>query len=529
MNGIPPYSYEQAVKLRDSGAISQATFDRIFPETAPQASGGASGAVTPSVGASPQAEPSQDAKNVSEWADLGSSIASGVKSAYGVVKDVASTIPSTGDTMRHIARGTPLPSDPQASSLPAQNGAFQTADLKTTDQSAQVQLASDTIQSPGAAEANPMGADPFKPLTAGFDLQQAAIKEASKVGEAKAAEENAYLTRVAKENDDRIKTNEMAQAARQAKVDEAAAKLQEAQASLNSMQVDPNRYWANKGTGDKVLAGIGLFLGAFGQGGNKAVAVIQDAIDKDIAAQKANIETKKAGVAVQSGILSDMRARFQDQRVAEEAARVAYLDNAQLKIKAISSKYSGQEVAAKADMLIGELEQKKIEAKANFLKAFQSSMPVTPDMEPERMTQDQRDRFVPGYGLALDKETAKTLRTQVSNATNARRELGRLLEIAEMDGKSLSPELVAEAGTRANMLTGLLKEDVVGPGTISDKDRELLQEVARDPTKFTNLDKATKSRLRTAMDVVQKNLAERVRMAGLSDPRAKLGFTTAGK
>lgn len=59
---------------------------------------------------------------------------------------------------------------------------------------------------------------------------------------------------------------------------------------LQSKKTDPNRYLSNLGTGNKVLAGLSLFLGGIGSGlthqPNAALGVINKAIDDDIDAQK---------------------------------------------------------------------------------------------------------------------------------------------------------------------------------------------------------------------------------------------------
>jgi hypothetical protein len=55
-------------------------------------------------------------------------------------------------------------------------------------------------------------------------------------------------------------------------------------------KIDPNRFWHNASTGSKIAAGIGLFLGGmsmpFTHQGNPAIGIMQNAIDRDIDAQK---------------------------------------------------------------------------------------------------------------------------------------------------------------------------------------------------------------------------------------------------
>lgn len=95
--------------------------------------------------------------------------------------------------------------------------------------------------------------------------------------------------------------------------------------------IDPNRYWADASTGQKVLAGIGLLFGAMGaahDGVNKSVGIINQAIDRDIDAQKANLAAKGHGVEMRRGILGAMFTQFQDEDAALAATGEAYRKHA---------------------------------------------------------------------------------------------------------------------------------------------------------------------------------------------------------
>ena len=64
---------------------------------------------------------------------------------------------------------------------------------------------------------------------------------------------------------------------------------QDALANINTT-VDPNRYFASMSTGGKIATALGLVLGGIGAGNdgvNRAVGVIDNAINRDVEAQKA--------------------------------------------------------------------------------------------------------------------------------------------------------------------------------------------------------------------------------------------------
>lgn len=66
---------------------------------------------------------------------------------------------------------------------------------------------------------------------------------------------------------------------------------QELQTAVTNGNIDPNRYYSNMGTGAKISAGIAMILGGMGSGftgKNVAVDLMQNAVDRDIEAQKAD-------------------------------------------------------------------------------------------------------------------------------------------------------------------------------------------------------------------------------------------------
>lgn len=74
---------------------------------------------------------------------------------------------------------------------------------------------------------------------------------------------------------------------------------------LSEMKIDPNHAFGDGVTPSKILAGIGLAMGAIGQahggGPNMAIGIIQDAIKRDIEVQKANMEHQRGVVEATRG------------------------------------------------------------------------------------------------------------------------------------------------------------------------------------------------------------------------------------
>lgn len=119
--------------------------------------------------------------------------------------------------------------------------------------------------------------------------------------------------------------------------DDAFGRLRAANDEMNKIDasIDPGRYWASRTTGQKILGIIGLALGAAGTGPdgiNRAAQMMNQAIDRDIDAQKAEYEQRlkrgeKKVAAAQSHYALARQAGL-DEVAASHAAKAAGLENA---------------------------------------------------------------------------------------------------------------------------------------------------------------------------------------------------------
>jgi hypothetical protein len=144
-------------------------------------------------------------------------------------------------------------------------------------------------------------------------------------------------------------------------INERQAKLDAISEEYSGMNLDSNRFWNNKSTGDKILAAIAIGLGAMGQaqsgGENQALNIIQGAIDRDIEDQKHNIAKAGNNVATQKGLFSDVLRRTGDERLAR-------LKTHEMGLKAVAGQYlqlkaqaNNDYTRAKADQGLAIVEQ----------------------------------------------------------------------------------------------------------------------------------------------------------------------------
>lgn len=98
-----------------------------------------------------------------------------------------------------------------------------------------------------------------------------------------------------------------------------------------AMRVDPNKFYADRGTLGTIVAALAMGAGAYGAAmtgtKNFAAEIIENAIDRDIQAQKENIANKKSDIGHKVNLYNLMQARFNDDRQSEAATRIAMRQN----------------------------------------------------------------------------------------------------------------------------------------------------------------------------------------------------------
>lgn len=145
---------------------------------------------------------------------------------------------------------------------------------------------------------------------------------------------------------------------------------------LQNTKIDPHRLYNNSSTGEKILGGLALALGAMGaaspynHGENKAWTVISGAIDRDLKAQQVDLETGFAGTKARSGLLRDYMDVTKDKRVAYEAARGDYLQRAKMQLDAIGANFKGPQAQARYKVAAGQLDERLAEQKLKLDQAL---------------------------------------------------------------------------------------------------------------------------------------------------------------
>lgn len=206
--------------------------------------------------------------------------------------------------------------------------------------------------------------DPLAGIYSAFDKEQKANLELAKTAEKQALAESTYMDTMAKEQERLMEENQAREFTRQQKLDEQMSMLTQKLDQYDKSPATVGQMFANKTTGGKILGAIALFLGSApdGTAQNSALQVMQASLDADLNKQR-------AGISGARGAYNDLLNTFGDQRQADAGARLAYLNNAQLKLNQIASQYKGEMVQKNAQLLNSKIEQQKEAVKIQFAQA----------------------------------------------------------------------------------------------------------------------------------------------------------------
>ena len=351
---------------------------------------------------------------------------------------------------------------------------------------------------------------PPSPMLAAYNNQIQSLRQAGLDGQMAAQEEANYLKAKNAEAQTLFAQQQAQIQQGIEKANEAIATLGKKQEKLAEMKVDPNRYWSNKTTGDKILAGIGLFLGASGGvvgRGNTAAQAIENAVEKDIRDQKDAISLGAANLASERGIYKDMLSAYGDAQMALNASRAAYFQGVENDIAAMAARAKGQQVKNQAEIMIAEIQLKRAEQeqalqnRAIMLAGFQ-----TGQINPLMMDKDMRAAYVPGFGIAKSPQAAEALDKQVIEVRGATQSIQELLNIGKRPLKSITLEDKKQAATLRGMLQGNLRTLIVGPGAVSDSERAIIDMIIADPTSIFSLDSTNQMALKTLGKTLERNL-----------------------
>lgn len=249
---------------------------------------------------------------------------------------------------------------------------------------------------------------------------------------------------------------------------------------LGSIKIDPNRLYANASTGNKILAGISILLGAVGsgpKGQNQALKIITDAIDNDIAAQKANFAAKKSALAEKKSAYAMAKGQFDSEIEALNAARLIGLERTKNEIAARASKYKSEAQKIEAAKAIGAIELEQQKTRQQFLQNAGAKYMKAQDQALEKQKENE-ELFIPGFGVARSDKAWNQFAEKAGEYQGQKATLDSLISDVDTYGVSdslaLQSDLRKRIDTMTTMLRGQLRTLFVGPGALTEKEMDIL-------------------------------------------------------
>lgn len=310
---------------------------------------------------------------------------------------------------------------------------------------------------------------------------------------------------------------------------EAMAKSEEADKALDAMQ--PQNFWADKSTGTKIAAGIALALGAYSStisgGPNQAMQVIDSAINRDLQLQKEKYQRAKERGAFVRTAYADQVAMLGDQEAAELTLLNNYYKKIDMQLKMREANTTNDVQKLNIQKLRQDINQS---AEANNYKRLermtmlQATKGTPGELNPELLPDEARKRYVsdPEFGgLARNESAANKVSESLVSYRNAKEMLNTLKRIQATPGKSLNPQLKAEAEMAVKNLRGNLRGEIVGPGAVTPYEYGILNSMVTSPTDFFTIDAVTKSKFDALERKIDANMNNVAKAYMTTPPRLK--------
>lgn len=244
-------------------------------------------------------------------------------------------------------------------------------------------------------------------------------------------------------------------------------KRQEFVQDIQEQKINPNQYYDNLSTGGKISTLVGLVLGGIGggmtgKGGNMALDTFNNLVNRDIEAQKSNLEKKRS-------LLTANMQEMGNLRDAETMTRVMMNDAFANELKASAAKAQGPIAQARALQMAGQIDQQNAQlmgtlAMKQSLLGHQGQIPpeklinvVVP--EGERTKAREELSMVQGY-----KQANKGVSQLFSSASN----------IGSVAGNMPFSKSKAELGKIRANITNVIRQNMKGQGSFSDQDQKVL-------------------------------------------------------
>ena len=136
-------------------------------------------------------------------------------------------------------------------------------------------------------------------------------------------------------------------------------------------------------------------------------------------------------------------------------------------------------------------------------------------------------RVIPGYsGIVPTEKEAIEFRQLQADAADASGLADELLQLSKVPFSTVDPAMRTRGQSLAQQLVGKMRLAVLGPGTINENERKILENLAANPATIFSLDVNTKSALNTLKQTLSKSVESKAKSLGL---QGSGGSSTSGQ
>lgn len=126
-------------------------------------------------------------------------------------------------------------------------------------------------------------------------------------------------------------------------------------------------------------------------------------------------------------------------------------------------------------------------------------------------------RVIPGFtGVVPTEKEAIDFRQLQSDSSSSKDIIDQLLKLTDTPGATMRPELRAQGKALSQQLVGKLRTAVLGPGTINESERAILESLAANPATIFSMDSKTKASLNTLKGTLDRAVFDRAKSLGLN-------------
>lgn len=280
----------------------------------------------------------------------------------------------------------------------------------------------------------------------------------------------------------------------------------ETREKIANFELKPTELFAGKATWQKILGGIGMFLGSITPEGARNVAsIIDKEIERDINRQKQEFALLKDKRSDATNRYKMKLERLGSEKLATMSMKKDALMATEIHIKKIAAASKGDIARAKTTQGLAAIEMQQQKIQSEMAK------------EAAKIREAQEAGSVPGYsGTIKDPVAARAFKTAIAEAPQVMNEINNLLDINEKFlGGALSTDARASARQSQNLLLGKLRLAIVGPGTMSETDKEVMEEAIANPATFFTLGSSNKIKLDRLKDAYKNKIEADARAYGL--------------